>query len=173
MVAVPLEVEVVNQQLIQELEVLERRLSPIGMSGFLQGQVGPYLQMRAKARFGNEGDSASGAWAPLKLATTLIRESEGFPGSHPINIRTGELEAYITAGPGVAWPTGLGATLQYPSQLPKDEETLTKLETAQAGRSNPRTVARPVLAVDMTDMLHVTSQIAFYVMAPAAGWSTV
>lgn len=133
-------------------------LSPPGLSAFLGTEVGPYLQKRAKARFAEEGDDASGKWAPLKPATIQIRESMNY-GSGPINVRTGELENWVTQGNWDAYPTGYGASLKYPGNTPSGE-LADKVETAQAGRKYPSTVPRPVLATNETDMLFVLTAFA-------------
>ena len=140
-------------------------LSPAGAASFLGTSVGPYLSKRAGERFANEGDDAvGGAWAPLKPGTVAIREEMGFPGEHPINVRTGELERWVVGSGWDAYPFGAGASLRYPGTAPTG--TLKeKVVTAQRGRKDPDTVARPVLAVNEADMLFVIAALAAQIEA--------
>lgn len=130
---------------------LQALLSPVGMSAFLGTTIGPYLAKRAKERFQSEGDDVTGAWTPLKPATIAIRESEGY-GAGPINRRTGELENWVVRGGWNAYPTGFGASMEFPKKKPSGE-LKAKVETAQKGRQFPNTVARPVLGVNEQDLI--------------------
>jgi len=143
------------QKSLTDLAVL---LSPVGMTAFLGGQVGPYLARRAGERFQSEGDDVTGPWAPLKPATVQIRESQGYPGDHPINRRTGELEEWVVQGGWDAYPQGIGATLRFPGKTPQGE-LRSKVETAQKGKGYPSTVARPVLGINERDMLFVIAAL--------------
>ena len=148
----------------QAMDRLINLLSPAGASAFLAAEIGPYLSMRAKQRFGNEGDDAVGQWLPLAPATQAIREASNYPvaGDHPINRRSGELEDWVVQGGWNAYPTGLGASMQYPSRQPSGE-LRKKVETAQKGKPFPRTPPRPVLAVSETDMLFFLSAFSIAV----------
>jgi hypothetical protein len=132
-----------------------------GLTTFLGATVGPYLRERTQQRFANEGDDVVGQWAPLQPATVAIREASMFNigGEHPINRRSGELEDWVTEGNYFPYPTGVGASMQYPSKKPAGE-LRDKLKTAQGGRADPRTVARPVLGVNEKDLLFVTAALA-------------
>lgn len=143
-----------DSDVVQAMERLINLLSPEGASAFLAAEMGPYLSKRAKQRFANEGDDAVGQWLPLAPATQAIREASNYPvaGDHPINRRSGELEDWVVGGGWNAYPTGLGASMQYPSRAPSGE-LRKKVETAQKGKAYPRTPARPVLAVSETDMI--------------------
>jgi hypothetical protein len=144
------------------LDRLEEIFTPDTLATFLGAEVGPYLKKRAEARFAQEGDSASGKWVPLKDATVQIRLSQNIGGEHPINRRTGELENWVVGSGWNAYPTGLGATLQYPGKAPTGE-LLEKVTTAQKGKTYPSTVPRPVLAVDDTDALQVTAILGAFI----------
>lgn len=138
-------------------------LSPIGLAAFLHGGVGPWIQQRAAARFNAEGDDVSGKWAPLQEATVHIRETSGFGGEHPINKRTGELEAYITKGQiNVTTTVGQG-TLTYPGNPPSSRGLQEKMRTAQKGRTSPSTVARPVLGLNERDLSVIMTMLAFHI----------
>lgn len=153
----------------QMLVHLDTKLSPNGLSGFLGVTVFPYLLGRAKQRFQNEGDDVVGKWAPLAPATELIRTAQGFPPAHPINKRTGELEAYITQGSmsGSVTQSPTGSVLTHPSATPT-QSVASKVRVAQQGdpkfaRGVP---ARPVLGMNETDLSFVMIELAFYVGTP-------
>lgn len=146
------------------LDRIDSALSPAGLAFFMHGAVQPWLIKRAKARFASEGDDASGKWAPLQQATVEFRESQGFEGSHPINRRTGELEAYITqsdvdvvSAPGVT-------SLKFPGTNTKASKSIAeKMRTAQKGRTSPATVPRPVIGLGERDLAAVMTELAFHI----------
>lgn len=147
------------------LRAIDKALEPVSMSAFLRSQMLPELRRRARARFGNEGDEASGPWAELRPATVDIREAMGYPGEHPINRRSGALERWVTgadaAVAGYSTGDGTGAQMTWPATEPTG--TLgKKYRTAQKGRPNqreksPTTVPRPVVAVNQADMNFFTT----------------
>lgn len=155
-------IEVIGESASVErmLNILSLALSPEGLVGFLDSTVTPYLEMRAKRRFANEGDDVSGKWAPLTSATQEIRANAGYGPSHPINVRTSELEDYITNSNSHATPDPGGAVLQYPGTSPIGE-LMEKFELAQKGDWN--TVPRPVLGVNEADLGWVLVELAYYV----------
>ena len=137
-------------------------LEPYSLMGFLTETVSPYIRGRAKARFASEGDDASGKWAPLHPVTMEIRARSNLPiaPDHPINRRTGDLEAYITGSPdSVEALGGQGAQLTFPGVGTTDAAMQQKVETAQIGRNKPQTGPRPVLAFGMTDLAYVIGAI--------------
>lgn len=148
---------------------VESNLNPAAIVGFLTGAVVPYLQKRGKARFEGEGDDVVGKWLPLTTGTQNIRESLGFPGAHPINRRTGELEEYIVGSSGM--PTvmpGFGAGLEWPG-TPPGGELAAKVATAQGGASAAEnalndTPARPVLGINEQDMGAVIVMLTLFLM---------
>lgn len=116
----------------------------------------------------NEGDEVVGRWAPLMPSTQEIRQHSNLPigAEHPINRRTGDLYQYITQSPdAVTNLGGQGAMLTYPGSQPISPAMSQKLSTAQKGRPNPRTVARPVLGVGMADLVYVIGQLAVGIKA--------
>lgn len=155
----------------REVEVMlagmDTRLSETALAGFLGAHIDPYLRKRAKERFRSEGDDVTGAWVPLASATVNIREGLGFPGAHPINKRTGELENYITAGSfnsGIPL-SGVGAMLEFPGR-PATGELKKKVETAQGGKKasagQRATPARPVLGVNERDLAYTVASLTFF-----------
>lgn len=160
-----LELKTTKDDVESTLARLDTALSPEALAGFLELQVGPYLQRRSKQRFQSEGDDASGKWAPLLPATAAVRAAGpwGVGADHPINKRTGELEEYITGSSSLSWPHSLGATLQFPGKRAETNSLQEKMNTAQKGRAKPATVPRPVLAVNERDLAFVMTELSFHV----------
>lgn len=152
------------------LNKIDSAFSPVGMARFMNTRVVPELRERARGRFAQEGDDASGKWAPLSPATVSIRQAGidsghfvGITASHPINVRTGDMEEYITQGSGDITHEGIGnISLHYPSRsLPSKKSIADKVRRAQVG--DTRTAKRPVLAVSETDLSFVVSNLAFHI----------
>jgi hypothetical protein len=148
----------------ERLAALDARLDPgVLTRAMIAGPVTAHLQSRAKDRFFREGDKASGAWARLKSSTHEIRINTGFVPDHPINERTGELREWAaeSAGGG-ALSAGRGARFVYPAVIPK--ALAEKVITAQRGKAEkPRTVARPILALDETDAAVLTTMVGEFI----------
>ena len=161
------------QHLEAQLLDLEVALSPLSIAGWLEMYMAPWLQARAERRFMNEGDDATGAWAPLRPATQAIRTARGYGASHPINVRTHELENYIAGSDqGEVAAVGIGARLWYPQRQVSggSNELRQKVLTAQIGRNgDPRTVPRPVLAVSELDVTYAVTSLSAYI---AGGWNS-
>jgi hypothetical protein len=168
-IGVGLEMAMQDKDVENMLNVVELLLQGTGMAMFLNEEVGPYIRERAQARFRNEGDDVVGKWAPLKPSTQVIRQSHPeWPvgASHPINVRTGELEQWVTQSNWNVGPNSVGASLRYPSVKPTGE-LRRKVTTAQRGKDYPSTVARPVLGVNPADLVFVTTRLAFYLIKRA------
>lgn len=152
------------------LRHLDTCFSVGGMTQFLGGDVAPYLRLRARGRFDEEGDDAVGSWAPLSQTSQRIRahgaqtgQMPGITATHPINRRTGLMEDYITNGVGDVTPEGSGnISLHYPRRsVPARQGLQRKVRRAQLG--DARTPARPVLGVSETDLFYVVSKLAFFI----------
>jgi hypothetical protein len=138
---------------------------------FLAETVDPLLRSSIEERFAAEGDAASGPWAPLADATVAIRESQGFPGAHPINVRTGAMKRHLVDDPPRVSVHSLGATMWSPG-TPGSPDMQKKMTTAQTG--GPRTPARPVLLVGPDDLETMMVALAGYLgKHVAAGGATV
>lgn len=146
------------------LRHLEAKLESPAMMAFMQTVIYPFITQRAVARFRNEGDEVSGKWAPLARATVNFRQSMGFPGEHPINRRTGELERYITGSPAAILPIGGGVMMKYPPQAATGSLG-EKVMTAQKGKGRPSTRPRPVLALGIADLSFTLTSLATYIEA--------
>lgn len=152
-----------DRGVVAMLERLEHALEPTSIAAFLGTRVDPILKSRAKSRFRGEGDDVTGAWAPLASATQSIRASQGYGPSHPINVRTGEMEAYITGfRPDITIEPGVGARLDFPGGSPNQSIT-DKIRVAQQGASHPPTPRRPVLGVNERDLELVMVALAFHI----------
>lgn len=163
--------EVNDRQVTRLLANLDTALSPAGIAGFLGATVDPYLRERAQRRFDNEGDDVVGKWVQLAGATQQIRASQGYGPSHPINKRTGDLEAYIVDAPHRLTVDAIGATLVLPG-APASGVLRTKVITAQRGQTATQggkreTPARPVLGMNERDLAFVIAAMSFYVTKAA------
>lgn len=142
---------------------LDTALSPLGIAQFMKVSVDTWIRRRVKDRFASEGDDAVGAWLPLSPTTREIRAAHGFPPDGPINVRTGQLEEYITQGAiERITPTSYGASYVYP-ELGFGGELRTKYDTAQRGKPHPRTVARPVIGLSERDLAYVLSALGMWI----------
>ncbi len=143
------------------LRAIEQTLMGFNLFRYLVDHMQPYIRARTAARFRGEGDDASGAWAPLLEVTNDIRDHYGFPREHPINRRTGELEAFMLTGVIDQSFTPDSAVMHYPG-TPPTRALREKLKTAQQGRARPRTVARPVARVSQADMAWFLNNFTFW-----------
>lgn len=150
------------------LHAVDTALNPVAIAGFLGAEVDPYLRGRARDRFAQEGDDAVGGWAPLREATQDIRAQMGYGPAHPINVRTGELERYITGSPNRITVAPWGAALNFPGNPPAGE-LHDKLLIAQIGGGERNTVPRPVLGLSETDLAWVLTALAFHVQTVGVG----
>lgn len=142
------------------LNALDTAINPQALMRFLGFKVDPYIRGRAAARFTGEGDDVTGAWAPLSSSTVRIRENLGFPGEHPINRRTGELEDLLTEHRSLVVAIGGGASLVAPGSQPTGE-LADKLRRAQAG--DEKAPPRPVLGMNEQDLMAVLTMLATHV----------
>lgn len=138
---------------------VDTALNPVAMAEFLGTSVDPYIRHRAEQRFQSEGDDVSGRWLPLADATQAIRAASGYGASGPINVRTGELEAYVVGTPGISTPEAYGASLTSPG-IPPTGELEAKVRTAQSGKDNPRTPPRPVIGMNEGDLAAVLTMLS-------------
>ncbi len=150
-----------------QLLALDTALNPLAVAALLGAEVTPYLAMRAKGRFAEEGDDVTGKWAPLSEATQNIRAAGAQQGmwnvgpAHPINVRTHEMENYVTSGLGDLLPTAYGAVLRYPRPQ-RSAELQKKMKTAQMGDGG-RTPKRPVIGLNERDLTFVLTALAFHI----------
>ena len=157
------DIHVDDTEVRMQLDRLEDRLGPSSLAQFLSTVASEFFRERAGARFSGEGDDASGSWAALGDVTKYIRVTMGY-GAGPINMRSGDLHQWVTASDGIVSPDTGGATLVWPGAESGSYMT-EKYETAQAGRTDPLTVARPVVAANETDMDFLLSGLSHWIDA--------
>lgn len=160
-----------TSQVDRVLTALEHLLEPRSLERFISSRVRPYLAERAAARFRAQGDNrVGGKWKKLADYTKDDREQRGYPRSRPINIRTHELERFITQSPGTLGVVADGAQLMLPGNGGSDRARR-KFVVAQQGLSpNPipgfRDVpARGVLGINDTDGRKLTMDLQRYIEA--------
>jgi hypothetical protein len=142
------------------IEGLNQAFSPYHLGyDFLQDHVHDRLVERARQRFADEGDEVVGAWPALADATVAIRQSKGFGGPHPINVRTGEMKRHILDSRPSIVPLPDGAVMTTPGGEPGGDLGK-KLQTAQSGDN--RTPARPVIGVGVRDLEEILLQLAVH-----------
>lgn len=153
---------IVDANLLKDqLTHLELAMAGPGLVAFLSSEIEPYLRERAKRRFESEGDDVVGKWAPLKAVTQEIRANMGYGPAHPINMRTGQLEQWVTGSSFAVVNEGEGAFLRFPNQ--KASGVLgQKIATAQQGRDKPATPPRPVLGLDEVEMEFIEEALSLY-----------
>lgn len=143
------------------LERGEEAVSSTFFIAFLRTKVVNYLKMRVESRFRAEGDDASGKWLPLQASTVKIRQSEGFPGAHPINVRTGDMQRVTHDSNGEIFDEGYSSTLVWPGEI--DSGAIAdKYRVAQAGgRQEGRrdTPPRPIVALGERDVRDILSML--------------
>lgn len=148
------------------LDGMERDLSNESLAVLAETEVFPYLREKALNRFPLHGDEATGNWPSLRESTVERRINAGFGGSDPINIRTGELEKYIEEASPNIYITGGAVVLDYPGELPADEETSRKYTTAQQGRRDrSRTPPRPIIGVSTEDFVVIREMLFDHIMS--------
>lgn len=147
-------IEVDSRDVDKALGLLDVNTRDSSMRNLLKARVWPYIQGRIAARFANEGDEASGKWAELAYNTGRIRAMQGFPATHPINVRTGALKDFALNSYRISGSAASGATLTAPGDL-RGKILTEKVRRAQSG--SPATSqkaaapARPVYALSNTD----------------------
>lgn len=129
---------------------LNIRMSEGFLFGLLSG-THHYLKSRARAMFKGEQGPDGSKWEPLAPATVSWRESLGYSGEHPINRRTGYLEASVTTANAASSIVGTSDHMQmfFPSKEPPNGQL--EIEYMQAaGRLNGP--ARPFIGMSEKDV---------------------
>ena len=138
---------------------VDHAVSKERLTEFLVTQVNPVMRNRAFNRFANEGDDAVGKWEPLKKRTEWYRSQQGYPPKHPINVRTGQLRAWM-------YQTGMlnhlgtdTVELAFPNHPHYGVDLDAKFEGAQLGKPGKQ-VPRPVLGFNETDFEQISLAFA-------------
>lgn len=165
MVTVGVSTTVESTSLEAILTRLTTQTAPPAMRQYLEGRGYRWLQSRIMARFHTEGDDATGKWARLKLATMRIRANKGFPPAHPINVRTGAMQRFITSSKLVR-TNATGASLRIPARTPGGELGA-KFRRAQVG--DARTVRRPLIGLSLLDAEELTDDLERFIWTGIGG----
>lgn len=131
------------------------------LAQFLRRYATPWFRGKAGAGFEDEMAPNGQPWSPLKPYTVETRESEGFPGDHPINHRTGAMERYIMQGTPSMAVGAMQATMRFPGR--GSALFNRKLKVAQQGAKWPRTVARPVVGMDERDLAVMLRSLSLWI----------
>lgn len=146
---------------------LTQSLTEERIAVFMEEEAMSYLHERISQRFAHEGDDIVGPWAPLRFSTEKVRGDAGFGAAHPINERTGELRNWLIASHTVT-ESGDGVIGDIPGNASIGLELMDKLTTAQIGRSDPSTVARPVLGIGVVDMEAIVTSMRMWIVESIA-----
>lgn len=143
-------VTVEMKRLLKKINALSEALQPDELAKHHATATTGYLKNRVLSRFEEEGDDASGKWAPLAPYTQRERIKEGYHPTYPILRRTGALRKWLMDAP----PATSGTQFVWPSQMPpNNSHVMFAFSGAQLGRSNmPR---RQIVVVNMRDFLNV------------------
>ena len=156
-----IDVEVDALDVKAKMQRLDIALSDQSLESFLRNNARDYIWARVESRFNQEGDDVTGPWQPLSQATVAMRRALGYPGPGPINFRTGDMFTFLEGAPGVT--TGSG-TVEWEFPGPgMSQDIFDKLQTAQKGKNNPRTVPRPVLGMNHVDSEFITGELADFI----------
>ena len=138
---IDVDAESVEQLMIRTaLWLDDSRLGPLTRELF-----GDIMSEAVQQRFATESNRGE-AWEPLTAATIARRLARGFPGAHPINVRTGQMRSFLihstprpqAASDGVEyiWPESSGGELY--------------MKMLRSTGADSRTPARPVIDADQT-----------------------
>lgn len=124
------------------------------------GPVVEMLHRQVAERFADEGDNASGKWAPLSPATLDIKERLGY-GGNPANVRTGRMREWLLNDGGDLDMMGDGMFFTYPGDVPGGMAD--RFETAQFGSAETGAPPRPVIAADGDDLMSIMEIVGNWV----------
>lgn len=135
-------------------------LQHISMAFDDDGPVVAMLQRQVAERFAEEGDDASGEWAPLSPATLDIKERMGY-GDRGTNVRTGRMRAWLLNDSGDVDLAAGGLFFNWPNE--PSGKLAEKFETAQFGSDETGAPPRPVMAADAEDLMAILEIVGHWV----------
>lgn len=164
----------VDEIIIEQLRELEFVFSKEFMAWFLGVEITQYLQQRATTRFSREGKQAGEKpWRPLAQATREERILMGYNGAHPINVRTGDMEDWVTNADSHVFGMTGDMTLEWPGSMPEGE-LYDKIQTAQMGKKDNQyggyTPPRPVIRFSEVDFAHLMANLALQMKPGGVKW---
>lgn len=169
----------VDVQIIGDSRDVQMRLDALGdafesqaIAAWLMVGLDPLLRRRTAERFDSEGDDISGKWQSLQPFTVSDRQAHGFPGEHPINVRTGSMKKHLLDDPPRVAIHTLGATMWSPGG-DGGPKTAKKVKTAQEGDPATNTPARPVLGVGVVDLEAALISLAGHISSRQPGGANI
>jgi hypothetical protein len=166
---VSIEMQGNDLEVLAMIAAVEKALDPVSVGEWLLTEFDPFLSQRAAYRFAEQGDDASGSWPELADYTVYDRINLGY-GAGPIQVRTQDLEDYITETPGDIFITQAGARMVFPGSGATQANKL-KYKVGSAQKGNVRTGAppRPVLAANEVDLEYFLTQFSEHIIATGHG----
>lgn len=155
------QIEIDASDAIKDMIRLGMAIDTGSLGAFMSTIADEHIKLRIENRFSSEGDDASGKWKELGWVTNEFRSNQGFQREHPINERTGELKEWILEDdPDISIMAYGGIQGTWPGEQPTGW-LFKKFKTAQQG--DERTQARPILAMDVTDLLAIQSALGAWI----------
>lgn len=165
----------VDIQILGDSRDISRRLAGLDLAfaseniaAWLVAGVDPLLRQKTEQVFASEGEALGQKWQDLTPFTVQDRKNHGFPGEHPINVRTGQMKKHLIDAPPRIAIHSLGATMWSPGNNPSGKLGK-KIQTAQQGDPSVHTPARPVLGVDTTDLEIVLLALSVHIASKQPG----
>lgn len=159
-----------SRDVARRLMGMDRAFQADRMAAWLVTGVDPLLRQNTDRNFGSESFDGE-PWQSLKPYTVSERERHGFPGEHPINVRTGQMKRHLLDDPPRIAVQTLGATLWSPGDEGSGT-TAKKVKIAQMGGTTPEghhVPARPVLGVGPEDLEAVLISLAIHIASHQSG----
>ena len=113
------------------------------LDDFTRETFGEMMRDSAQRRFDTESNRGA-SWEPLHSATIRRRQEQGFPGAHPINVRTGRMKSLLIHSRPEGGPTGDGVEFEWPERVGGE----LYMKMLRAAGYDKRTPARPVIDAD-------------------------
>lgn len=161
-------IEIIDDTASPSLVALDAALGIDSIGFWMDVTADPYIKRQIAQRFSAEGGGAAGQWAELADATVASREAQGYPGEHPILIRTGEMEKYLETQPGNITAMGSDIILDVPGEIPSGKLG-TRIAVHQLGSAKNSTPARPFLAIDDGDAETLVMSLSDHLMETLRG----
>lgn len=141
------QVDVDTEDAEEFLQLFIDKLQSQRLSRTWRGDAEKHFRERIRARFKSDGDSASGAWAPLK---------DPRPRGQRILRQTRKLYKYITRVRANVEYDDDGFYFLFPGTYPSNDKTYWGYMIAQQGAPNHNTPQRKIVAFDATDSAKLT-----------------
>lgn len=161
-------IQVNIDEAMRGVQLVQYLAGPSHAIEMLQGPILEYLQHEAAQRFSKQGDS-SGPWKELTPATQMFRLMQGFNPTWPINVRYGDMRAWLEHDRGALRSMGIDVEMTWPGSSGEEN----KFQAAQEGGtsdSGNKFPARRVVEFQANDAAQVLVMMeASITVALAAG----